>query len=118
MKPVSRSSRGNFGEGAPIENDTKTMLAVLLELRRGHGSDTIVHCVAFPDFGGQAGKALNLLAGVVPIAPGLTTLAAGLKEGDRFLQARSIVKVRRFWLPSLCGIRTASCMYVALLFAP
>lgn len=43
--------------------------------------------------GGQAGKMLNILAGVVPIAPGLQPLAAGLKEGDRFLQTRSIVKV-------------------------
>lgn len=35
-----------------------------------------------------------MLAGVVSVVPGLTALATGLKEGDRYLQTRKIVKVR------------------------
>ncbi|CAM9487394.1 unnamed protein product [Scytosiphon promiscuus] len=42
---------------------------------------------------GTAGKALNILAGAVSVAPGLKTLAAGLTQGDRFLQTRRIVKI-------------------------
>lgn len=51
---------------------------------------------------------MNLLAGV-GIAPGLTTLGAGLKEGDRLLQTRSIVKVR---CSALVNLVCASCARV------
>lgn len=69
--------------------------------------ENILHCCVslFSDLGGQAGKFLNMLAGVVPMAPGLKTLAAGLKEGDRILQTRSIVKVR--WSVLQAGVMTA-----------
>eukprot|EP00903_Cladosiphon_okamuranus_P011579 g10892.t1 len=42
---------------------------------------------------GKASKTLKVLAGIVSIVPGLTTLAAGLEEGDRCLQTRRIIKI-------------------------
>lgn len=45
----------------------------------------------------QAGQALKLLSGAVPVVGGLASLAAAaLKAGDRSIQSRRVVKVSLF----------------------
>ncbi|CAM9730976.1 unnamed protein product [Scytosiphon promiscuus] len=44
---------------------------------------------------GRGAQALSVLAEVVSVAPGISALATGLKEGDRYLQTRRIVKITK-----------------------
>lgn len=54
----------------------------------------------------QASKTLKLLSGAVPMV-GLSALAAALQAGDRYIQTRQLVKVRRDFY-RICEILTAS----------
>lgn len=54
------------------------------------------YCSVSSELGEQGAQALSLLAGMVSVVPGISALATGLKEGDRYLQTRRIVKVRLY----------------------